>query len=144
MHALDLRTAQWSRVEPSGDEFRRGAGIAPGCTRRRGGYSSFGGCSEPHSDAEQSSTLLQQDTWILHADEPSHVRWQQAHVAGALPRRRRAHRCAVLRDAVMVVHGGFLAHHPPISEPEAAVVRREEADLLHALDLSTLTWTQYI
>ena len=101
----------------------------------------FGGCSEPHSDAEQSSTLLQQDTWILHADEPSHVRWQQAHVAGALPRRRRAHRCAVLRDAVMVVHGGFLAHHPPISEPEAAVVRREEADLLHALDLSTLTWT---
>ena len=130
------------RSDPRRAERRRipgGAGTAPGCTRRRAVFI-FGGCSEPHSDAEQSSTLLQQDTWILHADEPSHVRWQQAHVAGTLPRRRRAHRCAVLRDAVMVVHGGFLAHHPPISEPEAAVVRREEADLLHALDLSTLTW----
>ena len=140
VHALDLRTAQWSRVEPSGDEFPARRGHCAGLHEATRRVFIFGGCSEPHSDVEQSSTLLQQDTWILHADEPSHVRWQQAHVAGALPRRRRAHRCAVLRDAVMVVHGGFLAHHPPISEPEAAVVRREEADLLHALDLSTLTW----
>ena len=140
VHALDLRTAQWSRVEPSGETFPARRGHCAGLHEATRRVFIFGGCSEPHSDVEQSSTLLQQDTWILHADEPLHVRWQQAHVAGALPRRRRAHRCAVLRDAVMVVHGGFLAHHPPISEPEAAVVRREEADLLHALDLSTLTW----